>query len=142
MVLALMKNPGSSGAGCRSSGAVHDLVTGTVNRWYSDFNCDCSGFCKRIESIGVAAIAVHGRTKEQMYSGHADWSYIKAVKEAVSVPVLGNGDIVEPEDAKQMLDGTGCDAVMVGRGAQGNPWIFGCIHHYLATGEVLPGPSI
>ena len=98
-------------------------------------------FAKRIESTGVAAIAVHGRTKEQMYSGHADWSYIKAVKEAVSVPVLGNGDIVKPEDAKQMLDETGCDAVMVGRGAQGNPWIFGRIHHYLATGEVLPAPT-
>ena len=108
--------------------------------WDSD-SINVVDFAKRIESTGVAAIAVHGRTKEQMYSGHADWSYIKAVKEAVSVPVLGNGDIVNPEDAKQMLDETGCDAVMVGRGAQGNPWIFGRIHHYLATGEVLPAPT-
>lgn len=98
-------------------------------------------FAKRIASTGVSAIAVHGRTKEQMYSGHADWSYIKAVKEAVSIPVIGNGDIVEPEDGKRMMEETGCDAVMIGRGAQGNPWIFERTDHYLRTGELLSPPT-
>ena len=139
---ALMKNPDLAARVAEAAVEAVDVPVTVKMRigWDSD-SINVVDFAKRIESTGVAAIAVHGRTKEQMYSGHADWSYIKAVKEAVSVPVLGNGDIVEPEDAKQMLDETGCDAVMVGRGAQGNPWIFGRIHHYLATGEVLSGPT-
>lgn len=139
---ALMKNPDLAARVAEAAVKAVDVPVTVKMRigWDSD-SINVVDFAKRIESTGVAAIAVHGRTKEQMYSGHADWSYIKAVKEAVSVPVMGNGDIVEPEDAKRMLDETGCDAVMVGRGAQGNPWIFGRIHHYLATGEILPVPT-
>ena len=94
-----------------------------------------------MESCGVAAIAVHGRTREQYYSGKADWDIIRQVKEAVSIPVIGNGDIFTPQAARQMLEETGCDGVMVARGAQGNPWIFREIDHYLETGELLPRPS-
>jgi len=90
---------------------------------------------------GAAAVAIHGRTREQFYSGTADWSIIKQVKRAVDIPVIGNGDIAKPEDAKRMLDETGCDAVMIGRGSQGNPWIFRRTVEYLMTGQLLPEPS-
>lgn len=96
---------------------------------------------KGMENVGVAAIAVHGRTREQMYSGKADWSYIKAVKEELSIPVLGNGDIISPETAKAMMEETHCDAVLIGRAAQGNPWLFKRTAHYLETGELLPEPT-
>ena len=93
------------------------------------------------ESCGVAAVAVHGRTREQYYSGTADWDIIRQVKEAVSIPVIGNGDIFTPEDGKRMLEETGCDGLMVARGAKGNPWIFKRLTHYLDTGELLPPPT-
>ena len=90
----------------------------------------------------MAAIAVHGRTRAQYYSGDADWNIIRQVKEAVRIPVIGNGDVTDPESALAMLEETGCDGVMVGRAAQGNPWIFRQLTHYLRTGERLPGPTL
>jgi nifR3 family TIM-barrel protein len=96
---------------------------------------------KAVERAGGAAVSVHGRTREQLYSGHADWSYIKAVKDAVKIPVIGNGDIFTPEDAKRMLDETGCDGVMIGRAALGNPWMLYRTIEYLTNGILLPEPS-
>ena len=93
------------------------------------------------EGSGAAAVAVHGRTREQYYSGKADWDIIRQVKEAVSIPVIGNGDVDSPKKAKAMLEETGCDGVMIGRAARGNPWIFRQIQEYLRTGEAAPKPS-
>ena len=93
------------------------------------------------ESGGASFITVHGRFRDKLYSGKADWSVIKAVKDAVSIPVIGNGDIVTPEDAVSMHDETGCDGIMIGRGTYGNPWIFKRIKAYLKDGSVLPKPS-
>ncbi len=96
---------------------------------------------KLCEKAGASAIAVHGRTREQLYSGHADWSVIKQVKEAVSIPVIGNGDINNCLDAKRMLDETGVDAVMVARATLGNPFIFNEINEYIENGTLLEKPS-
>jgi len=96
---------------------------------------------KAAEASGAAAITVHGRMREEYYSGTADWDIIKKVKASVKIPVIGNGDVVCPQSAKKLLEHTGCDAIMVGRAAQGNPWIFMRIVHYLQTGELLPPPT-
>ena len=90
------------------------------------------------EACGIAALAVHGRTRQCMYKGHAEYDTISAIKRSISIPVVANGDITSPEKARYVLDQTGADAVMVGRGAQGRPWIFNEIQHYLTTGEQLP----
>lgn len=93
------------------------------------------------EEAGAAAVTIHGRTAAEMYSGHADWDTIRRVKEALQIPVIGNGDVVSPETAKEMLQETGCDAIMIGRASRGNPWIFHEVNHYLKTGEILQRPS-
>lgn len=116
-------------------------VTVKIRKGWDESRVNAVEMAKIAEDNGASAIAVHGRTREQFYSGKADWSIIKRVKEAVSIPVIGNGDIFTPGDAAMMLEQTGCDAVMVGRGAQGNPWIFGNILSWLEKGELKPGPS-
>ncbi len=117
-------------------------VTVKFRKGFNDTSVNAVEIAKIAESCGVAAVAVHGRTREQYYSGKADWEIIRQVKEAVKIPVIGNGDVFQPEDAEAMLKRTGCDGVMIGRGAKGNPWIFSRTQHYLETGEILPGPSV
>ena len=95
-----------------------------------------------MEQTGISAIAVHGRTRSQMYSGQADWDIIKQVKKAVSIPVIGNGDVKCPEDCRAMYEQTNCDLVMIGRGSYGKPWIFHEVKHYLETGQKLPEISL
>lgn len=96
---------------------------------------------KIAEKNGISAITIHGRTRDEFYSGKADWDVIKKVKETVKIPVIGNGDIIDEESAKHMLEYTGADGIMIGRGAMGNPWIFAQIEHFLRTGEKLPRPT-
>jgi nifR3 family TIM-barrel protein len=121
--------------------AVKKPVTVKFRKGFTEEDCNAVEFARMAESSGVAAIAVHGRTREQYYSGTADWDIIRQVKEAVSIPVIGNGDVFEPEDAKALIDQTGCDGVMIARGAKGNPWIFSRTLHYLETGELLQPPT-
>ena len=122
--------------------AVNKPVTVKIRKGFGKDDANAPIVAKIAEEAGAAAIAVHGRTREQYYSGKADWDIIKQVKEAVKIPVIGNGDIFTPQDAARMLEETGCDGVMVARGVQGNPWLFGQIKAYLEDGTVLPKPDI
>ena len=117
-------------------------VTIKFRKGFDDGNINAVEIAKIAEKNGAAAVAVHGRTREQYYSGKADWDIIKDVKKAVNIPVIGNGDVDSPEKAKSLFDYTSCDAIMVGRGAQGNPWIFKRINAYIETGEILPLPTM
>ncbi len=117
-------------------------VTVKIRKGWDDTQINAVEVAKTAMEEGAAAITVHGRTREQFYAGNADWDIIKEVKQAVDIPVIGNGDIFTPEAAAKMLDYTGCDGVMVARGAQGQPWIFRDIIHYLKTGETLQQPSV
>ena len=124
------------------SGAVRKPVTAKMRIGFEGADVDPVEIARIMEDAGAAAIAVHGRTRQQYYSGRADWETIRRIKEAVSVPVIGNGDVDSPEKAEAMFRETGCDAVMIGRAVRGNPWIFREMNHYFATGELLPGPSL
>ena len=137
---ALMKNPKLVEAILSSLvKAVNKPVTVKIRKGFDETHANAVEIAKIAESCGVAAVAVHGRTREQYYSGKADWEMIARVKEAVSIPVIGNGDVDSPRAAKALLEQTGCDGVMIGRAAQGNPWIFREVVSYLETG-VIPAP--
>jgi nifR3 family TIM-barrel protein len=116
-------------------------VTVKFRKGWDDESVNAVEFAQMAEESGASALAVHGRTRAQMYEGSADWDIIRRVKGAVKIPVIGNGDINTPEGAKRMLDETGCDGVLIARGAMGNPWIFRRTVHYLDTGELLGEPS-
>lgn len=122
-------------------GAVKKPVTVKIRIGWDFDSINCVEVAKLIEKAGASAITVHGRTRSQFYSGSADWKYIKAVVQAVNIPVIGNGDIVDYKSAKRMLDETGCTAIAIARGALGNPFIFREINEYLNNGNIVNKPT-
>lgn len=140
---ALLKNPELIVKIVKSvSSAIKKPLTVKVRIGFENEPVDIVEIAKRVEDAGAAAIAVHGRTRQQYYSGTADWDTIRRVKEAVSIPVIGNGDVDSPEKAEALIKETGCDGVMIGRAVRGNPWLFQELNHYFETGEKLPRPSV
>jgi len=140
---ALMKNPSRAYSIINTmSRLISKPVTVKIRKGFDDAHVNAVEFAQMAEEAGAAAVTVHGRTRAQMYSGTADWEIIRKVKEAVHIPVIGNGDIFTPEDAKRMLDETGCDGVAIARGAKGNPWLVKRTIAYLNNGELLPEPDL
>ena len=135
---ALMKDP-KRGAAIISAVVkrIRKPVTVKIRKGFNLDSVNAVEVAKRMEDAGVSAIAVHGRTREQYYSGEADWEIIRQVKNAVSIPVIGNGDVDSPRKAEKMMRETGADGVMIARAARGNPWIFHQVIHYLETGEII-----
>ena len=139
---ALMKNPRLAGEIIeKTARAIKKPLTVKIRKGFDDAHVNAVELAHIAQESGAAAVAVHGRTREQYYAGHADWDIIRQVKEAVSIPVIGNGDIRTPEDVAAMSEQTGCDGYMIARGAEGNPWIFRQILHYFETGEHLARPD-
>lgn len=139
---ALMKNPGLAGEIIYAvSHAVKKPVTVKIRKGFDDEHVNAVEMAQIAEENGAAAVAVHARTREQYYSGHADWDIIRQVKEAVHIPVIGNGDVADAVSAARMLEETGCDGIMVGRASRGNPWIFREINSYLDTGIIPDRPT-
>ena len=139
---ALMKNPRLVyDVVYKTVRAISKPVTVKIRKGFDEEHVNAVEIAKIIEEAGGAAVAVHGRTREQYYSGKADWDIIRQVKEAVSIPVIGNGDVTGSLAAEQLLEETGCDGVMIGRGCQGNPWIFRELNEYEETGKMPHRPS-
>lgn len=140
---ALMKEPEKAGAIIEAvAEAIRKPVTVKIRKGFGKEDANAPELARIAEESGAAAVAVHGRTREQYYSGSADWEIIRKVKEAVKIPVIGNGDIFTPQDAERMLSETGCDGLMLARGVQGDPWLFSRVNHYLSTGELLEKPKL
>lgn len=140
---ALMKNPKLvHEIVSKVSKAIQKPVTVKIRKGFTEDSVNAVEIAKILEDAGAAAVAVHGRTREQYYSGQADWEIIRKVKEAVSIPVIGNGDVDSPLKAEALVKEAGCDGIMIGRAVQGNPWLFSRILHYQQTGELLPGPGM
>ena len=139
---ALMKNPKLVYENVyQTARAIEKPVTVKIRKGFDETCVNAVEIARVIEEAGGAAVAVHGRTREQYYSGQADWEIIRKVKEAVSIPVIGNGDVTSGEKALKMKEETGCDGIMIGRGAQGNPWIFRDLLEYERTGKMPGRPS-
>lgn len=140
---ALMKNPKLvHEIVSKVSKAIEKPLTVKIRKGFTEDCVNAVEIAKIAEDAGAAAVAVHGRTREQYYAGNADWGIIRKVKEAVSIPVIGNGDVDSPKKAEALVRETGCDGIMIGRAVQGNPWLFSQILHYQKTGELLPKPGM
>lgn len=140
---ALMKNPELAGEIVSAvSRRIRKPVTVKFRKGFSKKDCNAVDFAKRMEDCGAAAVAVHGRTRDQYYSGEADWEVIRHVKEAVCIPVIASGDIFTPQDAARCLRETGCDGLMLARGVRGNPWLFAQIKEYLEMGQSSSVPDL
>lgn len=139
---ALMKNPVLAGKIIEATvRAIKKPVTVKIRKGFDEAHCNAAEMARVAQESGAAAVAVHARTREQYYSGRADWDMIRKVKENVKIPVIGNGDVTDGISAKKLIDQTGCDGIMIGRAAQGNPFIFQQIGAYLDTGMTPPMPT-